>query len=64
MLLRARNTPEVALVHTTTGYRVLLLTPEAVTCVQLQLMNGYTVVVTPPIEKATGSPMVAVSGIA
>ena len=57
------NTPPVAFVETTVEYLVLVLIPQAVICEQSHLTNGYTVVVTPPIEKATGIFIVAVEGI-
>jgi hypothetical protein len=58
------NTPPTALVDTIVEYLVLVLIPHAVICEQSHLTNGYTVVVSPPILKATGVAIVAVVGIA
>jgi hypothetical protein len=57
------NTPPIALVETTVAYLVLVLIPHTVICEQSHFTNGYTVVVSPPILKATGEPIVAVVGI-
>jgi hypothetical protein len=60
---RDLNTPPTAFVDTMVEYLVLFLIAHAVTCEQSHLTNGYTVVVSPPILKATGMAIVAVVGI-
>jgi hypothetical protein len=57
------NTPPIAFVETIVEYLVRVLIAQAVTCEQSHLVNGYTVVVSPPILKATGIAIVAVVGI-
>lgn len=61
--LKTLNTQPVPLVETHVGYRLRVRIAHAVTCAQHILVSGYTVVVTPPIDIATGILIVAVDGI-
>ena len=56
------NTPVPTAVFTLTEYILRVLTCEAYTGVQSQLVNGYSVV-SVPIVKTTGAVIVVVSGI-
>ena len=58
-----RNEPPVADVETQVEYRVRVRMPQAVTCAQLRLVSGYSVVPVPMVMY-TGALIVAVSGIA
>nr|DAF77905.1 MAG TPA: hypothetical protein [Caudoviricetes sp.] len=58
-----RNEPPVADVETQAEYRVRVRMPQAVTCAQLRLVSGYSVVPVPMVMY-TGALIVAVSGIA
>jgi hypothetical protein len=60
--LRTLKTPEVAVVETTIGYRVLVRKAHAVTGAQLHFTSGYCVVEV-PIVITTGILIVAVEGI-
>ena len=62
--LSTLNVPPVAVVLTHTGYLLRVRIAHAVTCAQHLFVSGYTVVVSPPIDTATGIPIVAVVGIA